>query len=93
MLWTENDGMRSLKDVLVNQYGLDLTAWTLTVANDISDDGRIIVGAGINPSGLPEGWMATVPEPSTFVMTVMGLFSALAVVWSRQIRRRANNSG
>jgi hypothetical protein len=52
--------MRSLREVLVNDFGLgaSLAGWTLTSANDISVDGQFIVGSGTNPSGNGEAWMA-----------------------------------
>jgi hypothetical protein len=41
--------MRILEDVLVNDYALDLTGWTLQEARGIFDDGLTIVGSVINP--------------------------------------------
>jgi probable HAF family extracellular repeat protein len=58
-IWDEVKGMRNLQQVLENDYGLDLTGWTLYSATGISDDGNIIVGRGFNPSGNDEGWIAT----------------------------------
>ena len=52
--------MRAIQDVLENDYGLDLTGWTLTDAHDISEDGTVIVGAGINPNGDIEAWRAVI---------------------------------
>ncbi len=57
-LWTEADGMRDLKEILENDYGLDLTSWKLSLAYDISDDGTAIVGYGTNPNGGTEAWRA-----------------------------------
>ena len=57
-LWTEADGMRDLKEVLENDYGLDLTGWKLSLAYDISDDGTAIVGYGTDPAGRTEAWRA-----------------------------------
>lgn len=58
-VWTVNDdSLRNLKVVLEDDYGLDLTGWTLTNAMGISGDGTTIVGAGINPDGDPEAWRA-----------------------------------
>ncbi len=42
-LWTQSTGMQSLADILTAD-GVDLTNWVLSSANDISDDGNIIVG-------------------------------------------------
>ena len=48
-IWTPTQGLRSLKDVLVNDYGLPVQDWTLLSANDISEDGTTIVGRGFGP--------------------------------------------
>jgi probable HAF family extracellular repeat protein len=73
-IWDAPNGMRMLQDVLVSDYGLDLTGWTLQQATGISDDGLTIVGYGRNPAGYAEGWIAVIPEPQTF--SVMLLVSA-----------------
>jgi probable HAF family extracellular repeat protein len=62
-IWDDTNGMRSLEDVLIDDYGLDLTGWDLTSATGISADGQTIVGYGINPDGHTEAWIATVPIP------------------------------
>jgi hypothetical protein len=70
--------MRSLKQVLTNDYGLNLAGWTLNFANGISADGLTVVGLGTNPSGNQEAWIArldaqnnqSVPEPSS----ILGLY-------------------
>ncbi len=66
-IWDAVNGMRLLQDVLVNDYGLDLTGWTLTDARDVAEDGTVIVGAGINPSGDQEAWRAVIRGPSITV--------------------------
>jgi probable HAF family extracellular repeat protein len=77
--WTEATGFASLKEHLSN-LGLaaELSGWTLSEAHGISADGRTIVGWGINPMGKTEGWVTTVPEPSTLMLACCAL--ALAVV-------------
>jgi hypothetical protein len=55
-VWNAADGMRSLRDLLTNDAGLDLTGWTLISANAISANGRAIVGEGTNPDGDDEAW-------------------------------------
>lgn len=57
-IWTEAQGMRSLKGVLESEFGLDVTGWTLLKAMAVSDDGRTIVGMGIDPQGNNQGWVA-----------------------------------
>lgn len=63
-LWDAAHGMRRLRDVLLDDYGLDVGAWHLWDASDVSGDGRFLTGTGINPSGLPEAWIIDLPEPS-----------------------------
>ncbi|MHC4112277.1 MAG: hypothetical protein ACYSUY_14485, partial [Planctomycetota bacterium] len=62
-IWDSDNAMRSLKDVLETDFGLDLTGWMLIEATAISTDGVTIVGNGINPDGYSEAWIATISEP------------------------------
>jgi probable HAF family extracellular repeat protein len=61
-IWDATNGMRSLHDVLVDDYGLDLTGWTVRRAQDASTDGSVLVGFGINPDGNTEAWIAVIPK-------------------------------
>jgi len=61
-IWSESMGMRSVQSVLVDEFGLDLTGWSLTSAVGVSDDGLTLVGNGVNPDGSPEGWVAVLPS-------------------------------
>ena len=72
-IWTAADGMRSLKSVLQDDLGLDLTGWTLEVAMAVSADGRTIVGYGPNPSGDYEGWVAHLGSVGTWTDLGHGL--------------------
>src|SRR5258706_15217012 len=83
VIWDAPHGMRTLRDVLVG-YGLDLNGVQLLTAEAISDDGFTIIGEGINPSGLSDSWIATIPEPSVL------WFVALAPLIVS--RRRVNRS-
>ena len=85
-IWDASNGARNLQDVLARDFGLDLTGWVLRRVSAISDDGTVIVGEGVNPSGNSEAWMAIVPEPSTGGLAALGLLSLL-----RQVRRRLSN--
>jgi len=71
-LWTSDDGMVCIQELLENRYNLNLDGWTLYDAIDISNDGRTIVGIGLNPYGNWEGWIATIPEPSTLLLFGIG---------------------
>jgi probable HAF family extracellular repeat protein len=71
-IWDQENGMQSLQDLLVNDFGLDLTGWTLREARGISADGLTIAGWGINPDGFTEAFVATIPEPGTVSLLVLG---------------------
>ncbi len=59
-IWDVDNGYRDLKTVLEDEYGLNLTGWTLTEATAISPDGRVIVGFGQNSSSNTEAWRAVI---------------------------------
>ncbi len=58
-----NLGMRNLRELFVEDYGLiGLEGWRLTRANAVSTNGLAIAGSGINPSSHAEGWFITLPD-------------------------------
>lgn len=57
LIWDEHHGMRQLEAVLRSDYQTTPSGWKLLRATGISDDGRTIVGFGINPRGQNEGWL------------------------------------
>lgn len=84
-LWNASLGMVNLKSYLIAHGVTGLTGWTLIDATAVSADGRTIVGAGTNPQGNSEAWIATVPEPSSFTLALSGL----GVLWWSRTRRRS----
>jgi uncharacterized membrane protein len=56
-IWDAKNGMRELKQVLQNEYNLDLSGWKLERATSISANGNIIAGIGINPNGHSQSWL------------------------------------
>lgn len=84
-IWTANAGMRSLQEVLIDKYGLGdaLIGWQLSSAADISYDGRVIVGQGINPLGKTEGFAVVVPEPRSRALLLIGLLTIVLRVCVR----------
>jgi probable HAF family extracellular repeat protein len=83
-LWDEAHGMRALAQILIDELGLDLTGWTLTRATDISADGNVIVGWGMNPNGESESWIAVIPEPSTGWLVAAGLAGLVSLQRARR---------
>lgn len=70
-IWTPAGGMRSLKSVLTNDFGLNLSGWSLERATDISSDGSTIVGLGRHSNGVGEAFIAIIPEPNLLVPMVV----------------------
>jgi probable HAF family extracellular repeat protein/predicted outer membrane repeat protein len=70
IVWDATNGMRSIKDILENDYGLDLTGWNLTYAYGISAGGSTIVGYAEWPNN--EGWIISFDSPVT-VPNVVGM--------------------
>ncbi len=57
--WTVADGFELIRDVLIAEgLGQQITGWELRQALGVSDDGKVIIGHGLNPSGRSGGWMA-----------------------------------
>jgi len=70
IIWDATNGMRSIKDILEDDYGLDLTGWNLTWAYGISAGGSTIVGYAEYPNN--EGWIVSFDSPVT-VPDVVGM--------------------
>ncbi len=73
-IWDSLHGMRDLREVLEINLGLNLAGWTHLFVNDISADGDVIVGMGINPDGDYEAFRAVIPEPTTLLLLLLGIF-------------------
>lgn len=74
-VWDATHGMRYLSSILTTDYHLSdqLDGWSLRRVTGMSADGNVFVGWGINPSGTYEPWIATVPEPPTFLLAAVGM--------------------
>jgi probable HAF family extracellular repeat protein len=66
LIWDAVNGTRVLEEVLINDHGLahGLGGWTALEPTGVSADGRVIVGIGINPSGVGEAWVAHLDRPA-----------------------------
>jgi uncharacterized membrane protein len=90
-IWDQQHGIRDLKGVLESEHGFDLAGWQLTSAVDISDDGLVIAGNGINPLGQEEGWavrLEAIPEPATVALFILGA-CGVALFRNRRFGKRA----
>jgi probable HAF family extracellular repeat protein len=76
-IWTaESNLMRSLREVLEDDLGVDLTGWTLDKPPVISADGETMIALATNPDGNVEAFVSYVPEP------VGGIYAGIALlVW------------
>jgi probable HAF family extracellular repeat protein len=69
VLWDANLQKRVIQDMVAAE-GLTLPGWRLAFAYGISDNGRHIVGSGINPTGNYEAWLVSFfPNPPTIKRT------------------------
>ena len=90
-IWSEVHGMRNLQEMLVDDFGLDLTGWQLREPADISDDGRVIVGwadvwSDETQRWTRQGFRAVIPEPSTLALLGCATLCVLAYGWQTQLR-------
>jgi uncharacterized membrane protein len=63
-IWTRDDGFNDLQTVLEAQGAVLPPGFTISEARGLSDDGRTIVGVGVDVEGRTVGWVATYsPQP------------------------------
>lgn len=75
-VWDPVNGFRAPADLLTDDYGLDLDGWTITRIAGISEDGLTLVGRGIDPNGMADLWLVSLPEPNA---ALLALSAALAL--------------
>jgi probable HAF family extracellular repeat protein len=89
--WTAESGMLNLQDLLVSLGATNLDGWQLVEAESVSADGLTIVGSGLH-NGRTEGWVATIPEPSTIALAALSVASCVTLVLLCQYRHRQGNA-
>ena len=63
--WTRATRMQSVVTLLLAAKVVTMDfGWQLTGANGVSADGTVIVGDGVDPLGLSQGWIARLPKES-----------------------------
>jgi hypothetical protein len=62
-IWDETMGWQRIKQILIDS-GIEISGWKLTSVVDVSDDGRIIVGNGVNPDDIREAWLVDLSNPT-----------------------------
>jgi probable HAF family extracellular repeat protein len=85
-IWTPNNGLQTVQQILTDA-GVDLTGWQLKEARGISNNGRKIVGRGINPDGNTEAWLAELDAPES-VPTPALLPGLFAIGWKTWRKRK-----
>ncbi|MEX1026489.1 MAG: hypothetical protein WD049_00555 [Candidatus Paceibacterota bacterium] len=79
MIWDSN-GVRGIKHILTQEHGLDLTGWELHYGAGISADGKVLAGAGLNPEGQREAWIAVLPSEENLTDLLEDLIEVTAIV-------------
>jgi probable HAF family extracellular repeat protein len=65
-IWDAAHGIRNLRQVLLDDYGMDMGGWFLVDASAISSDGRTLAGWGADPAGQGQAWSVTLPRLLTW---------------------------
>jgi hypothetical protein len=94
-LWFRDSGWVDLREVLISNGYPELENWSRFMVFDISPDGKTVAGRGENPLGQNQLWIATIPEPSTFVLAALAAAGFAAVSVRRRVvkMRRSRNRG
>ncbi len=61
--WTTRKKMQDLRRELLDAGVTSVQNWILLSATDVSYDGTVIVGYGLNPNRQYEAWRAVLPLP------------------------------
>jgi probable HAF family extracellular repeat protein len=87
-VWTaESDEMRTLRSVLEEDLGVDLTGWTIDQPPVISEDGGTMVALATNPDGDVEVFVTYLPEPAGGIYAGIALLAWMGRRRSTRFRR------
>jgi probable HAF family extracellular repeat protein len=84
--WTELLGMVDLGDLLISNGATNATGWKLH-ASAVSADGLTIVGQAIKGPFEVEAWVATIPEPATGALLLVGAIGCEMLLYRRRAAR------
>lgn len=87
-IWDADNGMRSLQQVMVDEYDLPVGDWaTILSARGISDDGNTITGFGINADGDFEAFVVRMaPSPSRALLQLTAIAALTGLTRTRSTR-------
>ena len=60
-IWTPSTNMMKAADFLKAKGVTVPDGWLLVTVIAVSPNGKIFAGTGVNPAGIPEGWVASLP--------------------------------
>jgi probable HAF family extracellular repeat protein len=87
-VWTaESNEMRSLRSVLEEDLGVDLTGWTLDKPPVISSDGETMIALATNPEGDVEAFVTYLPEPAGGIYAGIALLAWMGRRRSARLKR------
>jgi probable HAF family extracellular repeat protein len=89
LIWTEHGGMQELRDVLMNEYNVDLQHYRLRSATGVSADGNIIVGLGAGLGSTFVWRVNLIPEPTAVMLVAIGLIALASARLPLAVRRMA----
>lgn len=75
--WTATSGMAELADVL-SGLGVNVAGIVLEAANDVSDDGQVVVGVGDFGNGGQEGFFARLSDENAGLITAGELLTSIS---------------
>jgi hypothetical protein len=81
--------MQELRDVLMNEYSVDLQNYRLRSATGVSADGNIIVGSGAGLGSTFVWRVNLIPEPTAATLVSIGLIALAAARLPLAVRRMA----
>lgn len=75
--WTPTGGIQPIDHFLLDNYGLDISDWTLHYLTDMTPDGRFIIGNGSHPQfGDNVAFRIAIPEPASMTLAVCAMLAA-----------------